>query len=31
VADLIVYFTTFLTLVSGFSYFWKNRRLFDDA
>jgi CDP-diacylglycerol--glycerol-3-phosphate 3-phosphatidyltransferase len=31
VADVIVYFTTFLTLVSGFSYFWKNRRLFDDA
>lgn len=31
VAAAIVYFTTLLTLVSGFSYFWKNRRLFDDA
>lgn len=31
VASAIVYFTTLLTLVSGFSYFWKNRRLFDDA
>lgn len=30
-ANAIVYFTTLLTLVSGFSYFWKNRRLFDDA
>ncbi|MCB1209596.1 MAG: CDP-diacylglycerol--glycerol-3-phosphate 3-phosphatidyltransferase [Verrucomicrobiales bacterium] len=27
----IVYFTTLLTLVSGFSYFWKNRSLFNDA
>ena len=27
----IVGFTTFLTVVSGFSYFWKNRHLFDDA
>ena len=26
-----VYFTALLTLVSGFSYFWKNRRLFSDA
>lgn len=26
-----VYFTAALTLVSGFSYFWKNRRLFSDA
>ena len=31
VASSIVYFTTLLTLVSGFSYFWKNRHLFDDA
>jgi CDP-diacylglycerol--glycerol-3-phosphate 3-phosphatidyltransferase len=31
VADAIVYFTTLLTLVSGFSYFWKNRQLFNDA
>ncbi len=31
VAATLVYFTTLLTLVSGFSYFWKNRRLFDDA
>ncbi|MBL9179368.1 MAG: CDP-diacylglycerol--glycerol-3-phosphate 3-phosphatidyltransferase [Verrucomicrobiaceae bacterium] len=31
VADSIVYFTTLLTLVSGFSYFWKNRQLFNDA
>jgi CDP-diacylglycerol--glycerol-3-phosphate 3-phosphatidyltransferase len=31
VASALVYFTTLLTLVSGFSYFWKNRRLFDDA
>jgi CDP-diacylglycerol--glycerol-3-phosphate 3-phosphatidyltransferase len=27
----IVGITTALTLVSGFSYFWKNRHLFDDA
>ncbi len=27
----IVYFTTLLTVVSGFSYFWKNRTLFNDA
>jgi CDP-diacylglycerol--glycerol-3-phosphate 3-phosphatidyltransferase len=27
----IVGFTTLLTVVSGFSYFWKNRHLFDDA
>lgn len=31
VAAMVVYFTTFLTVVSGFSYFWKNRHLFDDA
>ncbi|MBE2287834.1 MAG: CDP-diacylglycerol--glycerol-3-phosphate 3-phosphatidyltransferase [Prosthecobacter sp.] len=31
VADVIIYFTTLLTLVSGFSYFWKNRQLFNDA
>lgn len=31
VASAIVYFTTLLTLVSGFSYFWKNRHMFDDA
>ncbi len=29
--NFIVYFTTLLTLVSGFSYFWKNRELFNDA
>ena len=27
----IIAVTTALTLVSGFSYFWKNRRLFNDA
>jgi len=27
----VVYFTAALTLVSGFSYFWKNRGLFSDA
>ena len=27
----MIYFTTLLTLVSGFSYFWKNKHLFDDA
>ena len=27
----IVAITTVLTVVSGFSYFWKNRHLFDDA
>lgn len=27
----LIYFTTILTLVSGFSYFWKNRHLFNDA
>ena len=26
-----VYFTALLTLVSGISYFWKNRKLFADA
>lgn len=31
IAGIIVGITTVLTLVSGFSYFWKNRRLFDDA
>ena len=31
VASGVVYFTTLLTLVSGFSYFWKNRQMFDDA
>ncbi|WP_395743262.1 CDP-diacylglycerol--glycerol-3-phosphate 3-phosphatidyltransferase [Prosthecobacter sp.] len=31
VAAAVVYFTTLLTLVSGFSYFWKNRHLFNDA
>ena len=31
VASAVVYFTTLLTLVSGFSYFWKNRQLFNDA
>lgn len=31
VAAGVLYFTTLLTLVSGFSYFWKNRHMFDDA
>lgn len=31
VAMMVVYFTMLLTVVSGFSYFWKNRHLFDDA
>lgn len=31
VAAAVVYFTMLLTVVSGFSYFWKNRHLFDDA
>jgi len=31
VESFIVYFTTFLTLISGLSYFWKNRHLFKDA
>ncbi len=31
VPTFIIYFTTFLTLVSGFSYFWKNRHLFNDT
>ncbi len=26
-----IYFTAFLTIASGLSYFWKNRRLFQDA
>ncbi|MBL9144412.1 MAG: CDP-diacylglycerol--glycerol-3-phosphate 3-phosphatidyltransferase [Verrucomicrobiaceae bacterium] len=26
-----IYLTAALTLISGFSYFWKNRRLFSDA
>lgn len=31
IESFIVYFTTFLTLISGLSYFWKNRHLFKDA
>jgi len=31
VASVVVYFTTLLTLVSGFIYFWKNRQTFGDA
>ena len=31
VPTAIIYFTTLLTLVSGFSYFWKNKHLFNDA
>lgn len=31
VCAVIVYFTALLTVVSGFSYFWKNKHLFDDA
>lgn len=31
VGFFIVGFTTILTLVSGFSYFWKNKHLFNDA
>lgn len=31
VGKSIVAITTTLTVVSGFSYFWKNRHLFDDA
>ena len=31
VGATIVGITTALTVVSGFSYFWKNRHLFDDA
>ncbi|MBB5038599.1 CDP-diacylglycerol--glycerol-3-phosphate 3-phosphatidyltransferase [Prosthecobacter dejongeii] len=31
VGGFIIYFTTTLTLASGFSYFWKNRHLFNDA
>ncbi len=31
VETILVYFTMLLTVVSGFSYFWKNRNLFDDA
>jgi CDP-diacylglycerol--glycerol-3-phosphate 3-phosphatidyltransferase len=31
VGGFIIGFTTLLTLVSGFSYFWKNRQLFSDA
>lgn len=31
IESFIVYFTTLLTLISGLSYFWKNRRLFNDA
>ncbi len=29
--QMTVYITALLTLVSGFSYFWKNRKLFADA
>ncbi len=29
--NFTIYFTVLLTMVSGFSYFWKNRRLFSDA
>ena len=28
--NFCIYFTTFLTIASGFSYFWKNRRIFSD-
>lgn len=31
IGTFLVYFTTVLTLVSGFSYFWKNRQLFSDT
>jgi CDP-diacylglycerol--glycerol-3-phosphate 3-phosphatidyltransferase len=31
VPQAIIYFTTLLTLVSGFSYFWKNKHLINDA
>jgi CDP-diacylglycerol--glycerol-3-phosphate 3-phosphatidyltransferase len=31
VPTAIIYFTTLLTLVSGLSYFWKNKHLFNDA
>jgi CDP-diacylglycerol--glycerol-3-phosphate 3-phosphatidyltransferase len=31
VPPFIIYFTTLLTVVSGFSYFWKNRHLLNDA
>ena len=31
VGSFILGITTLLTLVSGFSYFWKNRHLFNDA
>jgi CDP-diacylglycerol--glycerol-3-phosphate 3-phosphatidyltransferase len=30
VGATITYFTTAITLVSGYSYFWKNRSLFSD-
>ncbi len=29
--NFCLYFTTFLTIASGFSYFWKNRKLFADV
>lgn len=29
--NFVIYFTAALTLISGFSYFWKNRQLFSDA
>lgn len=28
--NFCIYFTTFLTIASGFSYFWKNRRIFSE-
>ncbi len=28
--NFCIYFTALLTVVSGFSYFWKNRKLFSD-
>lgn len=31
VPDALIYLATFLTLASGFSYFWKNKHLFNDA
>ncbi len=31
IGGFVIYFTTGLTVVSGASYFWKNRHLFNDA
>lgn len=31
IESFIVYFTTLLTVISGFNYFWKNRHMFNDA